>query len=267
LRKLENHDRKERVNVDEYTIEHILPQNPNLSETWKQALGHDWENVRETWLHTLGNLTLTGYNSEYSDRPFSEKRDMEGGFKDSPLRINQGLGQLDSWDKEAIIKRAKVLSELAVTVWQMPQLEMAVLESYRPRPEIRTEYTIEDHPYLAEGSAIYGDSVRQLFEAFRKEVLALDPVVTEEFLKYYVAYKAETNFVDIIPQAKRLVASINIPFSEIIDPRDICKDVSGLGHWGNGDVEAGFSSVKDLPYIIGLVRQSFERQMGNGGEE
>ena len=58
-------------------------------------LGPDWERVQQPWLHTLGNLTLTGYNAEYSDRPFAEKRDMTGGFKESPLRLNEGLGVLD----------------------------------------------------------------------------------------------------------------------------------------------------------------------------
>ncbi|MEI6314122.1 MAG: DUF262 domain-containing protein [Syntrophus sp. (in: bacteria)] len=100
LRRLENHGRKERVEVAEYTIEHILPQNENLSKTWKEALGKEWKNVHEVWLHTLGNLTLTGYNSEYSDRAFIEKRDMQGGFKESPLRMNQGLGQLEHWNGE-----------------------------------------------------------------------------------------------------------------------------------------------------------------------
>lgn len=66
LRRLENFNRKERVEVDLYTIEHIMPQNANLSEQWKQELGPEWERVHESWLHTLGNLTLTGYNSEYS---------------------------------------------------------------------------------------------------------------------------------------------------------------------------------------------------------
>lgn len=70
------------MEIDQYTIEHIMPQNPNLSEEWKRELGADWERIQESWLHTLGNLTLTGYNSEYSDRPFVEKRDMENGFKD-----------------------------------------------------------------------------------------------------------------------------------------------------------------------------------------
>ena len=102
LRRLENQDRKEPVPVDEFTVEHILPQNQNLSQPWRDALGEDWQSVQETWLHTLGNLTLTGYNSEYSDRPFSDKRDMEGGFAQSPLRLNKGLGQLNAWNEETI---------------------------------------------------------------------------------------------------------------------------------------------------------------------
>ncbi|MGC0273354.1 DUF262 domain-containing protein [Pseudactinotalea sp. Z1739] len=96
FRKLENHGRKERVAVEEYTIEHILPQNENLSPLWRQALGDDWQDLQRKYLHTLGNLTLTGYNSEYSDHPFTTKRDMKGGFRDSPLQLNAGLGQLES---------------------------------------------------------------------------------------------------------------------------------------------------------------------------
>jgi len=108
--------------------------------------------------------------------------------------------------------------------------------------------------------------MHDLFEAFRKQVLALDPCVTEEFLKLYVAYKAETNFVDVVPQAKRLRLSLNVAFNEINDPKGICKDVSTLGRWGNGDVEVGLASFEELPYVMGLVRQSFEKQMGNNGD-
>ena len=81
LRRLENYGRKERVPVNEYTIEHILPQNEKLSDSWQEALGSDWQSLQKTYLHTLGNLTLTGYNSEYGDRPFAEKRDMLGGLR------------------------------------------------------------------------------------------------------------------------------------------------------------------------------------------
>jgi uncharacterized protein with ParB-like and HNH nuclease domain len=96
LRRLENHQRKEPIAVTEYTIEHILPQNPDLSAAWREALGPDWAQVQEEWLHRLGNLTLTGYNPELSDRSFTDKRDhQEGGFRTSPLRLNQGLGELE----------------------------------------------------------------------------------------------------------------------------------------------------------------------------
>ena len=95
-----------------------------------------------------------------------------------------------------------------------------------------------------------------------KQVLALDPCVTEEFLKLYVAYKAETNFVDVIAQTSRLRLSLNMPFRELEDPRGLCRDISSISRWGNGDVELYVSRAEDLPYAIGLVRQSLERQMG-----
>jgi uncharacterized protein with ParB-like and HNH nuclease domain/predicted transport protein len=259
LRRLENFGRKEHAHVDEYTIEHILPQNEDLSSEWRSALGEDWENVQETWLHTLGNLTLTAYNSEYGDRPFAEKRDMEGGFKHSPLKLNIGLGEIESWNEYEINKRALRLAGEAVKVWQAPDLPEDILSTYKAREERSAKYSIADHPYLAEGAA-----TRPLYEAFRKEVLALDPVVSEEFLKLYVAYKAETNFVDVVPLATRLRLTLNMAFHELYDPRGKCRDITNVGRWGNGDVEVAISTVEEIPYVIGLVRQSLEMQMGNG---
>lgn len=262
LRRLENYGRKERVPVDEFTIEHILPQCDNdpekMPDEWRQALGDDWRNIWESYRHTLGNLTLTGYNSEYSNRPFVAKRDMQGGFAQSPLRLNEILRNQQDWNKEAIEQRAGILAEKASQVWRSPSLDGAVLNAYKPSAATTTHYTIADHAHLVSGP------MRDLFEAFRKQVLALDPVVSEEFLKLYVAYKAETNFVDVVPQAKRLRISLNMSFPEIDDPKGICKDVTSLGRWGNGDVEVGLSSLEDLPYVMGLVRQSFEKQMGDG---
>jgi len=260
LRRFENYGRKEMAQVDEYTVEHILPQNENLSIAWQASLGDEWKRIQQTWLHTLGNLTLTGYNSEYSDRPFVEKRDMTGGFKHSPLNVNEGLGQVDVWDEIAILERAKRLAKRAVNVWESPKLDDAILSAYRPKTDTASSYTIEDHPHLLL------PTMRPVFEAFRKEVLALDPCVNEEFLKLYVAYKAETNFVDIVPQAKRLRLSLNMNFEEISDPKGLCKDVTDLGRWGNGDVEVGISTLEELPYVIGLVRQALEKQLGEAPE-
>ena len=76
-----------------------MPQNKDLSHHGNLTLARNGQRIHETYLHTLGNLTLTGYNSEYSDRTLAEKRDMEGGFKQSPLHLNQGLGELEHWNE------------------------------------------------------------------------------------------------------------------------------------------------------------------------
>ncbi|MFL5657822.1 MAG: DUF262 domain-containing protein [Ktedonobacteraceae bacterium] len=122
LRKLENSGSKEWVNIEDYTIEHILPQNERLSSEWQVELGSNWKEVHARYLHTIGNLTLTGYNSELSDRPFREKRDMKGGFAKSPIHLNESLTDVERWNEEEIQKRAGALADVAVTVWSMPQL-------------------------------------------------------------------------------------------------------------------------------------------------
>lgn len=256
LRRFENYGRKEPVYVDNYTIEHIMPQSENLPKGWKDALGENWKAVHSEFLHTLGNLTLTGYNSEYSNNTFEMKRDMKGGFKQSPLNVNDGLGQLDSWNADEIRKRAARLAKQAVEVWKKPQITDAELEKYKTVVSASAGYTIEDHPHLLAGLP------RELFEALRAEVTNLDPCITVEFLKLYVAFKAETNFVDVVPLSTQLRLTLNMPFPELNDPKGIAKDVSGKGQWGNGDVQLKLSSHEELPYVIGLVRQSLERQLG-----
>ena len=121
LRKLENHGRKELISVADYTIEHVMPQNPDLSESWQQELGENWQEVQEKYLHTIGNLTLTGYNSKLSDRPFKEKQCICGGFRDSPLRLNRSLAQTEQWNENNILARAKELAEKALKIWISPE--------------------------------------------------------------------------------------------------------------------------------------------------
>lgn len=284
LRRIENRGRKERVQVESYTIEHILPQNKALSKEWQAELGPEWERIQQTWLHTLGNLTLTGYNSEYSDRSFAYKRDQVTdanghaiGFKSSPLRLNTlsmklevmdeesgqnvkksfSMGTIPHWTENAIKARANRLAIEMEKVWAAPELAADVLDAYRPAAaKVGQQYSIADHPHLATGQ------MRELYDALRKAVVALDPCVSEEFLKLYVAYKAETNFVDVVPQAKRLLLVLNLSIDDIEDPKGLCRDISNIGRWGNGDVEVGLSTVVELPYVVGLIRQSFDHQMG-----
>ncbi len=145
---------------------------------------------------------------------------MEGGFRQSPLKLNEGLSLLQEWNEEAIKTRAGRLAGLAAQVWAGPQVDADVLAAYQPRQVSNETYSIQDHPHLL------APGLRPVFEAFRKAVVALDPCVTEEFLKLYVAYKAETNFVDVVPQARRLRLSINMRAVEVNDPKGLCRDVT-----------------------------------------
>lgn len=133
LTMLENKDRKERINIGDYTIEHIMPQSANLSSEWQAMMGEQWQEVHEKYLHHLGNLTLTGYNSELSNRSFSEKKKIPGGFHDSPLRLNEYPRQADRWGAEQIEARGQLLAGKACQIWGRPVLPPEVLDSYKKK--------------------------------------------------------------------------------------------------------------------------------------
>lgn len=254
LRKLENQKRKEIVDIESYTIEHIMPQNENLSAVWIKDIGVNWEEVQKTYLHTLGNLTLTRYNSEMSDKPFKEKRDLDGGFAESPLRLNRGLGRLEVWNEQEIENRGKILAEQAILIWGYPEVNEEVISQYKKKPKNKENvmYAINDFPDLS-------GEMLEVFDQLRKRICNLDSSVREEFKKLYIAYKTTTNFVDIVPQKSRLRLSLNMPFGEIHDPKGLCKDVTNLGRWGNGDVELGISNVNEMEDAMHLIQQAFDK--------
>lgn len=249
--KLENYNSKELVDINKCTIEHILPQNEELSEEWKKELGEKWKEIQEYYLHTIGNLTLTAYNTELSDRSFKEKRDMIGGFKDSRLHLNKNLATIEHWNEESIKKRAIELSEIAIKIWAYPELDQGIIDKYKRN---RINYTLDDHKYL-EGNTKF------LFNELRKRVLGIDSSIREEVFKLYIAYKVDTNFLDVEPHKTTLKLFLNMKFNEIKDPQKICRDVTGVGHWGNGDVQLKFSSIEQLDYIMFLIKQSYEKQI------
>lgn len=256
LESLENLKRKELVNAENYTIEHILPQNENVSLQWKNELGINWEKVKDKYLHSLGNITLTGYNSELSDRPFNDKKTIPGGFDTSPLFLNESVKAETKWNEEAILRRASKLAESACMVWKQPTLPEDKLILYK-EPEGVKEHSVYD---LDNYDHLQGEML-DLYRQLEKRILNIDASVRVEFKKLYIAFKAQTNFVDIVPQKKRLRLSLNTQFETIKDPKGICKDVTGLGRWGNGDVEVGLENQSQLDYIMELIEQAFEEQV------
>ena len=120
LRKLENYKRKEPIKYDEYTVEHVMPQ--TLTDAWKQDLGSSYEYAHEVYLNKIGNLTLTGRNSELGNRPFKEKRDMpKEGFHYSPLYLNKSLALAEEWNQITIATRGRELAKKACEIWIYPE--------------------------------------------------------------------------------------------------------------------------------------------------
>ena len=252
LSRLENYDNKAPINIGNYTIEHIMPQNKNLSEEWQKELGDNWKEIQKMYIHTIGNLTLTAYNSEMSDHSFKEKMNMDGGFKESALRLNKYVVSVSEWNEEHIKERAKQLCDKALKIWPYPDLTDEILESYKPDENILQEYSLETYDMSSLS--------KTLFEALDKRILNLSPQVKREYKKLYVAYKLDTNFVDIVLQKKRLRISVNMKFSEVYDPKGICKDITNLGRWGNGDVEVSMRDISEIDQVMEIIEQSFNIQ-------
>jgi predicted transport protein/uncharacterized protein with ParB-like and HNH nuclease domain len=252
LSHLENFGNKAPIIIENYTIEHIMPQNSNPRDEWKTMLGTNWKEVQKTYLHTIGNLTLTAYNSEMSDNPFMVKMDMEGGFKESALRLNAYLVKLTEWNEQHIKERAKLLAEKAEQIWTYPEITAAELAPYQVEEKPAQKYTIDSYDINA--------FTRTLFDMLDRRICNLSPDVKREFKKLYIAYKLDTNFVDIVVQKQRLRISLNMKFSEIHDSKGLCKDITGLGRWGNGDVEVFFEHTSEIDDVMELIEQSYKKQ-------
>ncbi len=127
--RLENGSSKEKTDISAniakgiLTIEHIMPQ--TLNTEWKEALGSNWEEVHEKWQHCIANLTLTGYNSKYSNRSFHDKKYMDDGFSKSGLRLNQYIATFDKWTEDELNARNAKLSEMALRIWPYPKTSFA----------------------------------------------------------------------------------------------------------------------------------------------
>ncbi|GHR35286.1 hypothetical protein VN1258_11480 [Helicobacter pylori] len=254
LERLENFDTKEPVDTQKCTTEHIMPQ--KFTEEWERDLGENFQAIHDKYLHTIGNLTLTGYNPEYRNKSFQEKRDMEKGFKDSPLRLNQGLRDLESFGEEEIKKRANDLADLALKIWTYPKLDAETLEKYKPKKDKKEKEVYDLSSYK------FGSHSRELFDILSKGIKDLDERITENFNQDYISYKFGKNFVDIVAQTKDLKLYLNMKFNELQDEKNLARDMTNKGHLGNGDIEVKLETKENIPYCLGLIKQALEKQMG-----
>lgn len=182
---------KEQVVTDTLTIEHIMPQNKNLSTAWQKMLGDDWMAVRDRYLHTLGNLTLTGYNSELGDKPFKEKKELLADSDDKVTHIvvlYSDVKDKDRWNAESIEARATRLASLIMKLFPIVQPSVKV-EFTDPKYSL---YTVADprnatykhvNYYELLGERVNVDSFALMVRSVAQKLYEYDSSVIEQMAR------------------------------------------------------------------------------------
>lgn len=215
LSQLENYENKERVDLDKLleekvvSIEHIMPQ--TLSDPWKEELGQDWEAVHSKYLNTIGNISLTGYNSKLSNAVFSEKKNMKGGYENSRFFLNKTIVEHEKWTKEAIEDRATRLQVIAKEIWAFPRTE------YTKEDTFFSEYTL-DHEKNFTGEKATGFT----FLGYKKAVGSWTELFTEVISTIYLDHDTLINELLNGKQGElRLEKLFSLNKSDLRDPVEI----------------------------------------------
>ena len=226
-----------------------------MTKDWELELGPNYEEVHATYLHTLGNLTLTPYNSELGDKSFQDKKTCEKGFCKSKITLNEGLCEAEKWSDKEITSRTKQLSKQIINIWKYPVKTSRVSDIINHVNETGDieEYTLDDFEDLKNRTI-----TRQLFDTLNIMILKIDSTVEQVINKQYITYKKNKNFVEIIPLKTGLRLLLDIPLDELNDTRELCDDVSNIGRWGTGTTRAYLKDEQDVNYIMDLIKQSYE---------
>ncbi len=259
LDRLEN-DSKEKIDTSSFQIEHVMPQNPDLCLEWQAMLGPDWQALQETWLNRLGNLTLTAYNPQYSDRPFAEKKSMPKGFDESPLRLNKFIREQATWTAAEIEARGKALAAKALTIWGplVVDIETVKAAELEERKAQAARFSVDALEFDAES--------RALFDQLRPELLALGEDVVELCGSKSVTYRVYDFFLEVIPRKRRLSLMLNLEFEECDDPTQRAEDATTWAFILNASEAGGVIYSLETSGQIGaamhIVRQAYEKVSG-----
>ena len=255
LDRLENHGNKEPTNTSRYTIEHILPQNEKLPEAWQAMLGKEWKAIQDKWLHRLGNLTLTGYNSTYSDRPFEEKKAIHGGFEESSVRLNKYVRDQAKWTATEMEHRGEILADRALEIWSGLQVDIQSIESAK-QSELRELAGGRDIAKVPMSAA-----ARSLFDNLSQRIRTIDPAILEMAESRSISYHAPGFFLEVLPRKYRLVLLLPLDYSEVDDPQGISSDATGWKFFFYAKYEGGvmlrIDNVQDIDYAMPIIRQSY----------
>lgn len=259
---LENRDSKEQSDTSGYSIEHIMPQNEKMPEPWRVMLGANWKAVRQTWLHRLGNLTLTGYNSTYSDKPLAEKQTIEHGFRQSSVRLNQDVRDAPVWTEAEMSARGQRLAARALSIW--PRLDAdtkMIREMEREELKARAASRRLDKVEMT-------DEATDLFTALRGRIRADFPEVIEMPETRSVSYHDPEFFLEVIPRKRGLGLLVGIDYNEVEGSDETVRDTANYSFVMNASYQGGvlinFRDEHQLEQAMNVIAQAHTLISGAG---
>ena len=189
---------KEVVLTDNLSIEHIMPQNKNLSTSWQKMLGENWVEVRDRYLHTLGNLTLTGYNSELGDKPFLEKKELLEEKGTHITVLYSDVKDKTVWDSSAMEARGDRLAGKVLKLFPIEQPSVKV-EFADPRYK---EYTVADpgnatwkavNYYELLGERVIVNSFAEMVRSVSQKLYNLDNTIIDKMARDHEVFDGWVN--------------------------------------------------------------------------
>lgn len=254
LIRLEHEKSKEKLDPDNLTIEHIMPQ--TLTSKWKNELGQNWEDIHEKYIDMIGNLTLTAYNSDISNEQFSYKLDM---YQKSNVMLNRELSQYSSWTEDDIKKRTRSLSEQAVKIWWCP----TGYDLERQGVEISFDNETYECEYLE------GKDITETWNKLKERIqLSCDKIVFR-MNKWYGSFRISTEskssvICSLAARRNKIGIIYNTKLhDEILSPSEFVRDVSHIGHYGVGDLSSTIMSDEDIDKVVKLVKIVYEDKNRN----
>ena len=254
LDRLENYEQKREPGpTKNYSIEHIMPQNPNLNDSWQKMLGPKWKEVQEFYVHKLGNLTLTGYNQKLSDFSFEKKKIT---FNESAIRLNIFVREQEKWTEKEMSIRGEQLADKAIKIWEPLEVDIQVVRNefifqLKKKESKKSPQEIEMEP-----------KIRTLFNDVHSRICEFGDIITLVERKSVRLYNPNF-FVEMIPRTRYIRILMLPEVKQIGDPTGIVEDANQFQRLAHSDynsyVDINVDCTTDYIFAtVQIVRQAFE---------
>lgn len=258
LDRLENAGYLEPSPVHNYSIEHVMPQEITSVSEWQEMIGENSAEQHAVWVHRLGNLTLTAYNSTYSNRPFEEKKAMEGGFRHSAVRLNEDVNGVERWTPAEIKARGERLAARALEIWpnhkaDARSIQKAAIRDLRERASRRNASELE-----------MDDTVREVLDGIRSSIRNLVDVIEVIERKSVCCYGPDF-FAEMMPMRGYVRVILPLDFSQVENPErlsifdaSIMKFVPNRVHT-DSDLIVDVLSKAEVTALMPMMRQALSQ--------